>query len=116
MLTLDELKQESDILSQIDWELDPQGAFEAYQVKSKESWKYRHLPVVYHFYIDVWKGEAKVFLMRRDLKTAEDVAEIPVPDSLVNTCLNKQAGGKVPSGQYPVDDSIRDWIISELQL
>jgi hypothetical protein len=116
MLTLEELKQKPDILEEIDWELDPQEAFEAYQVKSKESWKYRHLSDVYHFYIDLWKGNAKVFLMRRSLKSAEDIAEIPLPPDLVNACLEKQAGTKPPSGQYPIDDEIRKWIRSALDL
>jgi hypothetical protein len=114
MLTLEELIQKPDMLSQIDWDLNPQAAFEMYQVKSINSWKYRHLPEVLHFYIDVWKGEAKVFLMRRSLKSAEDIALIPVPTDLIDACLRKLVGASVPSGQYPIDDSIRDWIRSEL--
>ncbi len=45
MLTLEELKQQREILSEIDWDLDPQAAFEAYQVKSRDSWKYRKLAI-----------------------------------------------------------------------
>jgi hypothetical protein len=114
MLTLEELRQKPDVLQQIDWELGPQEAFEAYQVKSKESWRYRHLPEVFHFYVDVWKGKAKVFLISRSLKSAEDIALIPVPTNLVDACLKKQAGEPVPSGQYPVDEPIREWIRTEL--
>ena len=114
MLTLEELIQKPDLVSQIDWDLNPQEAFEMYQVKSKDSWKYRHLPEVLHFYVDVWKGTAKVFLMRRSLKTAEDIALIPVPTDLVAACLSKLVGASGPSGQYPIDDEIREWIRSEL--
>ena len=114
MLTLEELIRKPDLLGQIDWDLDPQEAFEMYQVKSKDAWKYRHLPEVLHFCIDVWKGKAKVLLMRRSLKTAEDIALIPVPTDLIDECLRKQVGASAPGGQYPVDDQIRDWIRSEL--
>ena len=114
MLTLEQLKQQREILSEIDWDLDPQAAFEAYQVKSRDSWKYRTLPVVFHFYLNVWKGKAQVFLMRRSLKSAEDVAEIPVPARLVTQCLRKQVGEKLVSGQYPIDEPIRNWIRTEL--
>ena len=114
MLTLEELKEKPEILRHIDWELDPQEAFETYQVKSAGSWKHRHLPEVFHFYLDLWKGEAKVFLMRRGLKSAEDIAEIPVPPEMVASCLNQHLGGREVSGQYPIDDSIRNWIRSQL--
>lgn len=114
MLTLEELKEKPEILNRIDWELDPQEAFEAYQVKSVGSWKHRHLPEVFHFYLDLWKGEAKVLLMRRSLKSAEDIAEISVPPEMVASCLKKHVGGRAVSGHYPIDDSIRDWIRSRL--
>jgi hypothetical protein len=114
MLTLEELIQKPDMFSKIDWDLNPQEAFEMYQVKSKDSWKHRHLPEVLHFYVDVWKGKAEVFLMRRSLKSAEDIALIPVPNDLIDACLKKQVGEPVPSGQYAIDDPIRDWIRSEL--
>ena len=114
MLTLEELKRKPEILQHIDWELNPQEAFEAYQVKSVGSWKHRHLPEVFHFYLDLWKGEAKVFLMRRSLKSAEDVAEIPVPPEMVTSCLKQHVGGRQVSGQYPIDNPIRDWIRSQL--
>lgn len=114
MLTLEELKSKPEILQRIDWELTPQEAFEAYQVKSVGSWKHRHLPEVFHFYLDLWKGEAKVFLMRRSLKSAEDVAEISVPPEVVATCLRKHVGERKVRGQYPIDDAIRDWIRSQL--
>jgi len=108
MLTLEELIQKPDMLSQIDLDLNPQAAFEMYQVKSINSWKYRHLPEVLHFYIDVWKDIGKVFLMRRSLKTAEDIALIPVPTDLIDACLRKRVGAPVPSGQNPIYDPIRD--------
>ena len=127
MLTLEELKRKPEILQHINWELNPQEAFqfscardigivafEAYQVKSVGSWKHRHLPEVFHFYLDLWKGEAKVFLMRRSLKSAEDVAEIPVPSEMVASCLKQHVGKREVRGQYPIDDSIRDWIRSQL--
>lgn len=114
MLTLEELKKNPEILQNIDWELNPQEAFEAYQVKSVDSWKHRHLPEVFHFYLNLWKGEAKIFLMRRSLKSAEDVAEIPVPPEMVAACLKKRVGERKVSGQYPIDDAIRDWIRSQL--
>ena len=115
MLSFDELKKRRDTLSQIDWDLTPQKAFEMYQVKSRDGWKYRNLQEVYHFYIDVYKGKAKVFLMRRGLVHAEDVAEIPVPSDLVSESIVKQTGENPSRGQYPIDVNIRNWIRKELE-
>ena len=91
MLRLNELIQKPDLLGQIDWDLNPQEAFEMYQVKSKDSWKYRHLPEVLHFYVDASKGKAEVFLMRRSLKSAEDIALIPVP-TRSDRCMPEEKG------------------------
>jgi hypothetical protein len=52
--------------------------------------------------------------MRRSLKSAEDIALIPVPTDLIDACLKKQAGEPIASGQYSIDDQISDWIRSEL--
>jgi hypothetical protein len=114
MLTMDELKGSREILDRIDWDMSPQMAFEAYQVKSIDAWKHRGLDEVYHFYIDVWKGRARVLLMRRSLKNAEDVVELPVPHDLVSACLERQVGARPDSGQYPIDEAIGDWLRREL--
>ena len=115
MMTLDELRNRREILTSIDWELTPQAAFQKYQVKSINSWKYRNLEETYHFYIDVWQGKAKLFLMKRGLKSAEDVAEIDVPEKLLRPCLVKQAGNPPLRGQYPIDSAIKEWLREQLK-
>ncbi len=116
MMGLDDLKEDRGIIEKIDWNMTPQKAFEKYQVKSIDGWKYRDLDEVYYFYIDVWKGEAKVFLMKRGLKSAEDVAEVQVPKDLLHECATKNAGDPPSRGQYPIDDSIRQWLMEQLQV
>ena len=116
MLTMDELRSRKDIHKLIDWDLTPQEAFEAYQIKSINSWKYRSLPDVAYFYVSVYQGRSKVVLVKRRLKDSEELAEIPVPSGLVDSCLTAQGGDIPPHGQYAVDGPIREWIKSELGL
>ena len=114
MMDLEELKTKKELIEKIDWDMTPQEAFEKYQVKSIGGWKHRHLDEVYYFYIDVWKEKATVFLMKRGLKSAEDVAEIKIPENLLNECVAKQAGNPPSRGQYPVDAKIKQWLRKQL--
>jgi hypothetical protein len=116
MLTFDELKNRRDILESVDWNLTPQEAFQAYQIKSIDAWKYRSLPDVYYFHISVWQNEAKVVLVKRTIKDSEEIAVLPVPDDLVTASLPHQAGKPIPHGQYPMDQGIQAWLKKALNL
>lgn len=116
MLTMGELTGSREIPDRIDWDMTSQTTFEAYQVESMDAWKHRGVDEVHHFYIDVWKGRARVLLMRRSLKSAEGVVELPVPHAheLVAPCLERQVGEPPDGGRYPVDEAITDWLRREL--
>jgi len=114
-MTFAELKKNREITGQIDWDLTPQQAFEAYQIKSINSWKYRNLPPVYYFAVSAWEGRARVVLIRRSLKDSQEIAEIPVPADLVAACLGQGQGEPAPSGHHPIDQAIRDWLAAELE-
>ena len=116
MLDLTELKTRKDIINQIDWDITPQEAFETYQIKSINAWKKRSLPDLYYFLIYVYKGQAKVLLIKRSLKDSEEIADIAVPESLVSACVASQGGDQAPHGQYFLDEPIRSWIKKELGL
>lgn len=115
MMDLEELKRNKTIKNGIDWELTPQEAFEAYQIKTAEGWRYRSLPDTYYFLISVYKGDARVLLVKRTYKDSEDIAEIGVPSDLLKARLEKEGGDKAPVGHYPVGDEIMSWIRKELR-
>jgi len=114
LLTLDELKEKKEILNKIDWALTPQEAFEAYQIKSRDGYKYRSLPEVYYFYISVWQGVIEVLLVKRLLKESEVIAKVAVPSHLLKACLAKQGGLRPPTGQYAIDEAIKTWLKDKL--
>ena len=110
MLTFDELKERRDIIEAIDWNLTPQEAFQAYQIKSIDAWKHRAPADVYYVYISVWQNEASVVLVKRTVKDSEEIAILPVPQDLVTASLPHQPGKPIPHGQYPLDQGIRNWL------
>ncbi len=114
MYTPEELKNQKDILAKIDWEMTPQEAFQTYQIKSINSWKQRDMEDAYYFAIYVRKGEPQVLLIKKTLKDSEELAQIPVPRSLVMASLPRKKGEDVPHGHYPLDKPVKDWIKREL--
>jgi len=116
MLSMDELKQDRDLLGRIDWEITPQEAFETYQLKSVGNWRSAAAGEVLYFYVSAWQGENKVFLVRRSLKHSQELAELPVPGELVRACLRDQEGSYIPRGQCPIDQPIRRWLRQNLGL
>ena len=115
MLTIEELRERRDIIEAVDWDLTPQEAFQAYQIKSIDAWKYRSLPDVYYFYISVWQNEASVVLVKRTIKDSEEIAVLPLPQDMVTATLPHQPGKPIPHGQYPIDQHIKAWLREALK-
>ncbi|MFH1134746.1 MAG: hypothetical protein V1816_01530 [Pseudomonadota bacterium] len=116
MITFNELKHDRRLLSQIDWDLTPQEAFEAYQIKSPQSWKHRALKEACFFQVSVYQGASRVVLVKKTYKDSEEIAEAPAPEELVHACLSQAPGGTTPHGAYPLDQGLRDWLQKELNI
>ena len=114
MYSPEELKQQKEILSKVDWEMTPQEAFESYQIKSINPWQKRGLEDAYYFAVYVRQDQPRVFLIRRTLKDSEELAELPVPRDLVVATLPKKEGGGIPHGQYPVEGPVKEWLRKEM--
>ena len=103
-------------LSRIDWEITPQQAYEAYQIKSIDSWKYRDLPDAYFFVIYVWKNQGRLHLIKKTYKDTEEIAEIEPPEELLRASMTEQGGDPTPQGQYAVTGELRTWLRNQLGL
>ena len=114
MLTWDELKREKQILDRIDWDITPAQAFEAYQIKSTDSWRNRGLEDAYYFYLSIWQGRGRVILVRRTFVQSEEIALAPAPRELVEAAMADMDGRDYPRGQLPLSDRLRQWLMHEL--
>ena len=113
-LTWEELRQRRDIIARIDWELTPREAFEAFQIKGAEGWRHRSLHEACYFYLSVWRGERRVYLVRRTIKESEVIAEAPVPIALLEDLAARAQGQEMPRGQIALDQAVRAWLRREL--
>lgn len=114
MLSLEELCQRPELVQEIDWEITPRQAFEAYQLRSVDNWRHGSLDPVLYFYVSCWRGENKVFLLRRSLKHSEDVAQVEAPPEMVAACCSSQEGEMMPKGQAMLSDELRAWLQAKL--
>jgi hypothetical protein len=79
MRAWDEVRQDRELIAAIDWEMTPALAFEVFQLKSAEAWRHRGLDQAVYFYLSTWRGENRVYLVRRSLKESEELAAAPAP-------------------------------------
>lgn len=114
MLTWAEVKADRALVAEIDWEMTPALAFEVFQLKSAEAWRFRGLEQAVYFYLSTWRGENRVYLVRRSLKETETLAEIPVPAELVAARVAEAAGQDNPRGQMALGAGIEAWLRAEL--
>ena len=116
MLAWDELKNDPDLVAAIDWEMTPALAFEVFQLKSAEAWRHRGLDQAVYFYLSTWRGENRVYLVRRGLKETDTLVEAPVPTALIAARAAAAAGQDNPRGQLAPGPEITAWLRAELDL
>ncbi|MCF8042682.1 MAG: hypothetical protein K9K65_08040 [Desulfarculaceae bacterium] len=114
MLSWEELKTRPEIVGNIDWEITPAQAFEAYQIKSTTA--RRGLEAVYYFYLSTWRGENKVLLVERTYVDSQEVAQAPAPAELVEAAAQEGEGQDMPRGQLPLSRALKQWLRRELGL
>ncbi len=115
MPSWEELRRDRELIRAIDWEMTPAQAFEMFQLKSAEAWRHRGQDDTLYFYLSIWQGENKVFLIRRSLKHSETIAEAPVPAALIEARLAEASGQDNPRGQLAPGEAITAWLQSQLQ-
>ena len=109
------LKKERGLIGRIDWEMTPQEAFQAYQIKSPGGWKQRNLADVLYFQITVDQGSARLVLVQKTMKDSREVAEIEAPAELIAACLPTKEDKPPPHGHYPPDQRLKTWLRAELE-
>lgn len=115
MMNLEELKARRDIVNNIDWDMTPQAAFEAYQIKSINAGRYRSLPDIYFFYLNLLDGADQVVLVERTLKDSREVASIEPPAALVKACVESDdSASLIGAGQCPLSPELKAWLQEQL--
>ncbi len=116
MMQLNELKQNTDLISAVDWDMTPEEAVRLYLewgnnwaggnyvIRSKND-------VSHYFVVYAWEDPPVIYLIRRNSEEAKEIAMLHMPDVIKKRFLASIGGQK---GVYAVDGEVRDWLKSQL--
>ena len=117
MLSIDELKQDRDLVNSIDWEMTPEKAVEMYLewgtgwVRGNDFVSSNDDESVYFVLYD-WEDN-KATLVRRTVHEVVELAKISVPKELfVKAC---EEDGMLPGGtEHRLNNKLIDWLSSQI--
>lgn len=102
------------IISPIDWEMNPELSFGTF-----ESWGGRERvrnndECVYYFFVDNWGETPKLCLMERAVKHAKVMAEIKAPVEIIEKCVASQGTSSIFEKSYAINDQVKNWLIENV--
>ncbi len=116
MMTLDDIRKDSDLVNAIDWDMTPEEAVRLYLewgnnwargnyvIRSKDD-------VSHYFVVNTWKEKPVVYLIRRNSEEAEELAKLRMPGDLESRYMQINGPHK---GVYEIDGEVKDWLQEEL--
>ncbi|WP_448384032.1 DVU0772 family protein [Desulfosoma sp.] len=120
MMDEEALKNRRDLLAEIDWDMTPERAVETY-LEWGTGWSRKgHAATVpgqesLYFVVYAWEEPPQATLVRRNSQEMEEVAKIPVPDSMVRGIVERE-GRKPGVGVYALSDDLKQWLQDRLGL
>ncbi len=116
MMRLKVLKQNSDLLNAIDWEITPEEAVRLYLewgnnwasgnyvIKSKDD-------VTHYFVVNTWGKTPIIYLIRRNSEEAVELAKIDMPEAIKARFLEVNGNFK---GVFAIEGKVKDWLNKQL--
>ena len=112
MLSLKSIKNDINLLNNIDWDMTPEEAVRLYLewgnnwaggkyvIRSKED-------VTHYFVVNTWGKNPVIFLIRRNSEEAVELAKIDMPDGIEKRFL--QSNGDL-KGVYAIEGEVKEWL------
>jgi len=116
MMQIDEIRQNRQLLNDIDWNMTPEEAVRLY-LEWGNNWARGNYvirsknDVSHYFVVNTWKGKPVIFLVRRNSEEAVELAEIQLPENLQDRFLDSIGYNK---GVYALSGEFRDWLQEKL--
>jgi hypothetical protein len=116
MMTLEDIRNDMDLLNAIDWDMTPEEAVRLYLewgnnwaggnyvIRSKKD-------VTHYFVVNTWKENPIIYFIRRNSEEAVELAEIAMPEDLETRFMDSVGNNK---GVYAVEGEVRDWLKAQL--
>lgn len=116
MTTLDQIKQDSNLIDEIDWDMTPEEAVRLY-LEWGNNWARGNYVIrskddeAVYFVVSTWKEPPLVYLIRRNSEEAKEVATITMPEEIKKQFMEENGNLK---GVYAVEGAVKDWLKREL--
>jgi len=120
MKTLVDIKNDKPLISQVNWDMKPRERIRRTGSETREEMEEieRQLQerVGYFFFIEVTNHQTALYLYENYPDgSGKFIAEIiEIPEHMIQEAI-KEAGGNIKTdGRYPINDSIKSWLINQL--
>ena len=113
MLSLEELKKDTDLINEIEWDMTPEEAVKQYLEWGNTDWgsgKYvirSKSDYSTYFVVNCWRKPYLIYLIRRNSEEALELAEFELPGRFEKDVCELK-------GVYALDDDIKAWLKKEL--
>ena len=116
MMELKDIKKNTNLVNEIDWEMTPEEAVRLY-LEWGNNWARGNYvirsknDVSYYFVVNTWEQVPKIYLIKRNSEDAEELAEIVMPETLKKKFLESVGNHK---GVYAIEGDVRNWLKRQL--
>ncbi len=98
----------------IEWDMTPDLAFCMFSAKGLRDELNSGDERVCYFFIDNYGESPILYLMERGNRFVNILAEVDAPGNLLNECINRQGHTLNVKDNFPVDESLKNWIVAEV--
>jgi|AMWB02.1.fsa_nt_gi hypothetical protein len=114
--TIDQIKQDANLIDAIDWDMTPEEAVRLY-LEWGNNWARGNYVIrskkdeSIYFSVSTWKEPPVVYLIRRNSDEARDIARIEMPESVRKQFVQENGTNK---GVYAIEGVVKEWLRKEL--
>ncbi|MBW2593563.1 MAG: hypothetical protein JRE58_11320 [Deltaproteobacteria bacterium] len=118
MMNLEDIKNDTQLMNEIDWQMTPEEAVRLYLewgnnwaggnyvIRSKDD-------VSHYFVVNTWQQKPVIYFIRRNSDEAVELAKIDMPPDLKNHYLKENGTHK---GVFAVDGEVKRWLKKKLDV
>ena len=112
MMSIEDIKANTEIMNAIDWTMTPEEAVTRY-LEWGNNWTHgKNLvrskkDVAYYFVVNTWEDPPQIYLVKRNSEEAVELAAIDLPNPLRARFLKGISRSK---GVYAINEEIRAWL------
>ena len=118
MIGLEDIRNDKDLVNDIDWEMTPEEAVTLY-LEWGNNWAHGNYVIrskddfSTYFVVNTWGNRPVIFLIRRNSEEAVELAKFEMPKKLEEVFLESIGHNK---GVYSIEGNVKTWLKKELRV